>query len=258
MYGGTVNPVHTGPALGLSALVALLGALAATAGLGAAGWLAGIGCAVVGSAVLVRAMARRGVPRLGPADRVTLTRAVLTGGVAALVADSFTHPAPAAARHALVALAATALVLDCIDGWLARRTGTASEFGARFDLEVDAFLIGVLSCYVARTLGPEVLLIGLARYALVAAGWWLAWLRAPAPPRYWRKVVAAVQGVVLTVAASGIAPRAVSLAAVLVALALLAESFGSEAWEKWQRRTQPGPVPAVPVEARRSNRVPVG
>ncbi|HST48950.1 CDP-alcohol phosphatidyltransferase family protein [Jatrophihabitans sp.] len=238
-------PVHAGPAIGLSALLALLAALAATTGLGPVGWLAGAGCAVAGGAVLVRAMARRGIARFGPADRVTLTRAVLTGGVAALVADSVTHPVSA---PVLVSLAATALVLDCIDGWLARRTGTASEFGARFDLEVDAFLIGVLSCFVARSLGPEVLLIGLARYAFVAAGWWLAWLHEPVPPRYWRKVVAAVQGVVLTVVASGIPPRPVSLAAVAVALALLVESFGGEAWEKWRRHCEPVEVPAAPLD----------
>ena len=87
-------PVHTGPAIGLSALLALLAALAATTGLGAAGWLVGIGCGLAGSALLVRAMARRSLARLGPADRVTLTRAVLVGGVAALTADSVSRPVP--------------------------------------------------------------------------------------------------------------------------------------------------------------------
>ena len=46
-------------------------------------------------------------------------------------------------------LAAVALALDPADGWLARRTGTASALGARFDGEVDAFLILALSVYVA-------------------------------------------------------------------------------------------------------------
>jgi phosphatidylglycerophosphate synthase len=147
-----------------------------------------------------------------------------------------------------VTLAATALVLDCVDGWLARRTGTASEFGARFDMEVDAFLIAVLSCCVARSLGPEVLLIGLARYAFVAAGWWLAWLREPAPPRHWRKVVAAVQGVVLTAVASGVPPRPVSVAAVVAALALLTESFGSEVWQKWRQHADSGRLRSVPLD----------
>ena len=46
-----------------------------------------------------------------------------------------------------------ALLLDAVDGGVARRTGTVSGFGARFDMEVDAFLILVLSGYVAGRLG---------------------------------------------------------------------------------------------------------
>ena len=103
-------------------------------------------------------------------------------------------------------MSAVALVLDDVDGRVARRTGTASPLGARFDMEVDAFLILVLSVYVARSVGSWVLAIGLARYAYVAAGWVLPWLREPVPPRYWGKVVAAIQGIVLTIAASGVLP----------------------------------------------------
>jgi phosphatidylglycerophosphate synthase len=226
-YGGAVRVVPAGPVIGLTALLALLATLAGTVGLGVAGWAAGIGCGVVGAV----ALARHGIARLTPADRVTLTRAVLAGGVTALIADSFARPAPV---PALVALATVALALDGVDGWVARRTRTASKRGARFDLEVDAFLILALSGYVARSAGVWVLLIGLARYALVAAGWLLTWLREPAPPRRWCKVVAAIQGVVLTVAAAGVLPQGLNVAAVAVALALLAESFGREVCWKWR------------------------
>jgi len=71
----------------------------------------------------------------GPASWVTLARATLAVGVAALVAGSFAHDAPAAL---LVTLASVALVLDAIDGAVARRTGTANALGARFDGEADA------------------------------------------------------------------------------------------------------------------------
>ncbi|MDQ1740954.1 MAG: hypothetical protein QOE53_2606, partial [Pseudonocardiales bacterium] len=204
---------------GLTALLALLAALAGTVGLGIAGWVTGIGCGMIGSVLLARALAHHGAARLGPADRVTLTRAVLVGGIAALTADSVSRPVSVLA---LVTLAAVALLLDGVDGWIARRTSTASERGARFDLEVDAFLILALSGYVARSVGLWVLLIGLARYAFIAAGWRLPWLREPtAPPRRWCKVVAAIQGVVLTVVAAGLVPPDLGMAAVAVALALL-------------------------------------
>ena len=53
-----------------------------------------------------------------------------------------------------------------------------------------------------------VLAIGAARYLFLLGEWLLPWMRAPLPPRRWRKVVAAVQGVVLTVAAADVLPRA--------------------------------------------------
>jgi phosphatidylglycerophosphate synthase len=130
-------------------------------------------------------------------------------------------------------------VLDAVDGEVARRTGTANPVGARFDGEVDAFLILVLSIAVARDYGGWVLAIGAARYVLLVAGWAVRWLAAPLPPRFWGKVVAAVQGVVLTVVVSGVLPRPVATIALLVALLLLAESFGRSV--VWLYRTGAGP-----------------
>jgi phosphatidylglycerophosphate synthase len=175
---------------------------------------------------------------LGPADWVTLVRGAFAAGVAALVAHSFAGPVPVAL---LVSLASVALVLDAVDGWVARRTGTMSVLGEHLDAEVDSFLILVLSVYVARWAGAWVLAIGAARYAFLAAGFALPWLRAPLPPRYWRKVVCATQGIVLTVAAAQVLPAALMEAALAVALVLLAESFGRDVWWLWSRRAEASP-----------------
>jgi phosphatidylglycerophosphate synthase len=164
--------------------------------------------------------------RLGPADWVTLGRAMLSVGVAALVVRSFTAPVPVTL---LVSLAAVALVLDAVDGWVARRTRTTAA-GARLDGEVDAFLILVLSVYVAHTGRVWVLAIGGARYAFLAAGWLWPWMCRALPARPWRKVVAAAQGIVLTVAAAAIVSPALATTALIVALVLLAESFGRDVW----------------------------
>ena len=221
------------PATGLIAQLLLLAVLARTAGLGAAGWIVGVACAVTMWAVLARALARRPGDRLGPASWVTLARATLAVGVAALAAGSFTRDTPVAL---LVTLAAVALALDAADGMVARRTGTATTLGARFDGEVDAFLILALSVYVAPTYGAWVLAIGAARYAFLAGEWLLPWMRAPLPPRRWRKVVAAAQGIVLTVAAAGVLPRALTQVLLAAALAGLAASIGQCAWWLWRRR----------------------
>jgi phosphatidylglycerophosphate synthase len=231
----------TGPLVGLIAQVLLLVGLAGTVGLGVGGWVAGLTCAVIVNAALAHGLSRHRSDGLGAADWVTLARASLAIGVGALVADSFAHPVPVAP---LVGISALALALDYVDGWIARRTRTIATLGAHFDGEVDAFLILILSVYVARSVGAWVLAIGAARYAFLAAGWPLPWMRAPLPPRYWRKVVAATQGIVLTIAAAGVLPRSVTQAALLAALVLLAESFGRDVLWLWShRRAADGQMP---------------
>ena len=225
--------------LGLLATAALLDFVSATAGLGVAGWITGL---ATGSAIAgLMAAARRRSDQLAifPADWVTLTRALLAAGVAGLVADSFVRPV---SITALVTLSAIALILDSVDGLVARLTGTATPLGVRLDGEVDAFLILLLSFVVSQSYGGWVLAIGAARYVLLLAGWLIPWLAAPLPPRYWRKVVAAVQGIVLTVAASGQVSRLVGMFAVCAALLLLAESFGRDV--TWLYRSSAARAPA--------------
>ena len=122
-----------------------------------------------------------------------------------------------------------ALPLDAVDGWVARRTGTASALGARFDMEVDAVLMLVLSVLrgrVARAVGAR------GRPACAtpssAPGWLLPWLRRRCRRGAPRKVVAAAQGVVLAVAVAGVLPVAVAGPAVGLALAALVWSFGRD------------------------------
>jgi phosphatidylglycerophosphate synthase len=226
-----VRTVHQGVRFGLIAQAAVLAGLAGAGGVGALGVLAGAAHGIVVVLLLAGALRRAGVATVGPADLVTLARAALVGGVAALVAESFAEPVPVAA---LTGLAVVALVLDGVDGRVARRTGTVSAVGARFDMEVDSVLVLLLSGYVAASLGPWVLAVGSAHYLLVVARRGLPWLRAPLPPRHWCKVVAVAQGVVLVVAATGALPRPVAVLALVVVAVLLVESFGREVRELWR------------------------
>jgi phosphatidylglycerophosphate synthase len=237
VLGGTVQ---VGPAIGLVAQVLLLVVLAAAVGLGDAGWIVGLGCATTMATALARGIGRASEEWQAP-SWVTLARATLAVGVAALVADSFARDTPVAL---LVALASVALALDLVDGRIARRTGTVTALGARFDGEVDAFLILALSVYVAPVHGWWVLAIGAARYLFLLGEWALPWMRRPLPPRGWRKVVAAAQGVVLTVAAADVLPRAPMQAILAVALAALAASVGECVWWLWRRRpAERAPLP---------------
>ncbi|WP_329065656.1 CDP-alcohol phosphatidyltransferase family protein [Streptomyces sp. NBC_01429] len=247
-------------AVGAGAQILLLALLGTATGLGPLGWLTGLAFTVATWALLTRAL-DRSWPRtrsFGPANGVTLARTTLVGGVTALVADSFVRPP---AVTALVALTTVALILDAVDGQVARRTGTVSALGARFDMEADAFLIMVLSVYVSQSLGAWVLLIGAMRYVFVAAARAMPWLNGALPPSMARKTVAALQGVALLVAASGLLPRPAALVLVLGALALLTWSFGRDIGGLWRGRARvPVSVPvslpvSVPAPVWRERRV---
>jgi phosphatidylglycerophosphate synthase len=139
----------------------------------------------------------------------------------------------------VAALAGVALALDGVDGAVARRTGTASALGARFDMEIDAALILALSVLLVRPVGAWVLGIGVMRYLFLAAGLAFPWVTAPLPPRVSRKVVAAAQGVILLVGVAGVLPPAVRLASLLAALTALTWSFGRDVrWLVLSRTTR--------------------
>ncbi|MFJ3304105.1 CDP-alcohol phosphatidyltransferase family protein [Streptomyces sp. NPDC086549] len=223
--------VQQEPAVGAGIQLLLLALLGSAIGMGPAGWLTGLAFAIATWAVLSRALHRSQLRSFGPANRVTLGRATLVGGVTALVADSFESSPPVTL---LVALTAVALILDGVDGKVARRTGTSTALGARFDMEVDAFLILVLSVYVSTQLGPWVLLMGGMRYAFVAAARVAPWLNAPLPPSFARKTVAATQGVCLLLAGSELLPHVANLAVAMLALGSLLWSFGRDVLWLWR------------------------
>ncbi|MDE3724201.1 CDP-alcohol phosphatidyltransferase family protein [Nocardiopsis sp. N85] len=216
-----------------TAQAAVAVAVAVTVGLGPAGWATLVLVAATGAATLAWAAARTG-HRFGPADLVTLARSTLIVAVTALVVDG----GPA---WAVVALASLALALDLVDGPVARRTGTSSRFGARFDMEADAFLLLVLSVCAAPLLGPWTIAIGAMRYLFAAAVWWAPWMGGPLPPGRARKLVAAVQGVALVAGVAPVVPPSLGTAVVAGALALLFWSFGRDVVTLWRSRAD-GPT----------------
>jgi phosphatidylglycerophosphate synthase len=97
---------------------------------------------------------------VGAANAITLGRVALLG-IGAVVAER--------SLVALGVLAFAAFVLDAVDGWVARRRGEASTFGARLDVEADAFAMIVLATalFVTRTAPFWVLAVGLVRFVYV-------------------------------------------------------------------------------------------
>jgi phosphatidylglycerophosphate synthase len=229
-----VQKVHVAPLWSVAFGVFGLAAIGWFSTLSVAGWGAGLIYLVCSNAFLASGLRRSETARFGPANAATEVRSTLVGLITSLVATSFNAPISV---PLLIGLTVPALVLDAVDGWIARRTHTTSGLGARFDMEVDAFLLLVLSAYVAQDLGWWVIVIGALRYVFVAAAWVLPWMAATLPPRYWRKVVTAVAGIGLTIAASGLMPGGADVLVTLLALALLVESFGRDVF--WLLRRRP-------------------
>jgi len=183
---------------------------------------------------LATSLLRRGFdhPTLGACNAVTLVRLALTSALLAAVVT------PVASGWVVCAVAAISLMLDGMDGWLARREGRCSDFGARFDMEVDAAFGLILAAYLwaAGAAGPLVLLLGLPRYVFAAAGQIWPWLLADLPPRFGRKVVCVIQiGSLIALIPQVLAPV---LAQTLVAGAALALvwSFGRDVIWLWRNR----------------------
>ena len=171
--------------------------------------------------------------KFGPANQITLVRAVLVAGLLVLAGQ----PATPTAAWRIVAIAFVAALLDGLDGWVARRTGTVSAFGSRFDMETDAALILVLAILVWQygKAGPWVLLSGLLRYVFVAAGRLRPWMRAPLASTPRGKIICVVQIVALIVAmAPAIALPTSSLVAA-VGLLALCYSFLVDTLRLWRR-----------------------
>lgn len=150
-------------------------------------------------AALVTARLPRSHPhhRFGWANGVTLVRA----GILALIAGLAVQPAAVAGASAalwlwaVVAAALFSLALDGVDGFLARRQGTCSAFGARFDMEVDAGMSFALAAILLASglAGPWVLLLGGARYLFVAGTVLRTAWRRPLPASWRRKTVCVLQ-----------------------------------------------------------------
>jgi phosphatidylglycerophosphate synthase len=174
--------------------------------------------------------------RFGPANRVTLLRAAL----AALAASLLLEPAAPDIAWVAVTLTAAVAVLDGVDGWLARRTGISSVFGARFDMETDAFFMFALSLLVWRhdKAGLWVIGIGLMRYLFVAAAWVLPWLAGPLTPTRRGKTVAIMQLVALAFALLPAVPVPISTGVCAAALTTLTWSFAVDVRRLWHARSR--------------------
>ena len=142
----------------------------------------------------------RGLPNhrhtsFGTANAVTSFRAagaiILTG----LIPMSHTISESSTNLWIISLCIAGLISLDGVDGFFARREKLSSDFGARFDMETDAFLALVISLLIWKSerAGIWVLGLGLMRYAFVFWSWFSQPLKATLFPSFRRKAVCVIQ-----------------------------------------------------------------
>jgi len=181
-------------------------------------------CGVLSFSLLVYRCRRCWTPsgRFGPANAISLLR----------VAGTAVLPWLAPAEIACCGL--VLLALDGTDGWIARRTGLAGEFGEFVDKEADAFFMLMLCALLHRLpggFGPWILLPGLLRYLFVL----FVWLARPPQLKEQRTAKAAWISILMTLtllSAFAAYPDYVNhvLAAAIPMALVLVYSFAASLW----------------------------
>lgn len=186
--------------------------------------LVGLALYVVGMGVALTSLSG-GFPHrvIGLCNVATIARLVLVCVLAAsLVAEE-------ALGWTVFVIAVVAFALDGLDGWLARSAGRASNFGARFDMEVDSALALVLAllAWKSGSVGAYVIVLGVPRYVFWVAQFPYPWLNGDLPERFSRKVACVVQIAALILALFPPVPMVLaSLIAGIAAVGLV--------WSFWQ------------------------
>ncbi|MEX2474883.1 CDP-alcohol phosphatidyltransferase family protein [Marinobacter sp.] len=176
-----------------------------------------------------------GAREFGWANRATLLRAAL---VILLISLAPFAESLGGWLWLYAVLCLLALILDGVDGSIARKTGSQSEFGARFDMELDAlFILGLCVTVIAlNKAGLWVLSLGLMRYGFLIAGHALPFLNRPLPDSFRRKTVCVWQVATLMIAILPVTSPHFATWTLATALILLVYSFATDVYWLYQRK----------------------
>lgn len=133
---------------------------------------------------------------------------------------------PSLGYASLFVLGVGILLTDFLDGYVAKKQGTTSEFGAYFDMETDAYFIALYASilYVLGFAGWWILLLGLMRFLNVVALVLLRQLHKPEPRFFAARVIAVM--VMIAVVAPFVAPMVLYTPYLVLTVVLLTLSFG--------------------------------
>ncbi|MFT6831903.1 MAG: phosphatidylglycerophosphate synthase [Planctomycetota bacterium] len=176
------------------------------------------------------------LPILGRANRVTLARSSFVAVLFAFVLDASTA---SEWTFSLAVLGIVALILDGVDGALARRDGTVSQFGGWLDQEVDAALVACLSLLAWRTgvVGPWILAAGGLRYGFLLLLAAVPRLRHELPFSQRRRVCCVLQISALLACLVPFLPLALKVTVAALSVSALVASFAIDVVRLWRLST---------------------
>jgi phosphatidylglycerophosphate synthase len=177
-------------------------------------------CAIPSFLVLLYLCRHRYTPRggFGPANAVTALRFTLIAATGLAL-----HDVNGWLYCAVIQLI---FALDGVDGWVARKTGSASPFGAHFDMESDAVLVLLLGIelWQRERLGGWAVVPGLMRYLFVLCVTVFPVRRSGAPGGNFSR--RAFVGLLIGFPLAFIVPGVVGTTAAALGAALIGVSFG--------------------------------
>jgi phosphatidylglycerophosphate synthase len=187
--------------------------------------VAAAGVASLAALVTVNRSAWTPSGAFGWANAVTALRALLVWALGARLHKS---------SETLLAFVVLGLfALDGLDGWLARGRGTASAFGALFDMETDAlFVLTVeLVLYQRGDLGAWILVTGCLRYVYVLVRAFVPARRADVPRSRFGRL--AFTGLALGLFFAFALPGPIGQACALAGTALVTLSFARSFYDSY-------------------------
>ncbi len=126
----------------------------------------------------------------------------------------------------LAGLLLLVVVLDVVDGYLARKMNQQSDFGLYFDMETDAFFVALVSMllYFKGMMPAWILIVGFMRYLNVAIYQILRLKPKKEPKLRFASVIAGALFVVLAI--SFVLPTSIRYYSLLIVSILVTYSFG--------------------------------
>jgi phosphatidylglycerophosphate synthase len=205
--------------------VLVLGALGVALYLGRSWPVAAAGVASLAALVTVNRNSWTPSGVFGWANVVTALRALCVWAVGARLHG---------AHETLLALIVLGLfALDGLDGYLARRRGTTSEFGALFDMETDAFFVLTIELVLFQRgdLGAWILVTGVLRYVYVLVRAFVPARRADVPRSRFGRL--AFTGLALGLFFAFALPGPLGQACALAGTALVTLSFARSFYDSY-------------------------